>query len=97
MSTPEPITPSTPEADCYTTTPTRLRIWSDGGEWFLDGADDRGAFTEGCWSYDTHAAAVAALAEFVDARRLDGVTWQWRTRRPTAADRARQHALTGAA
>lgn len=73
------------DADPYITEPTHLRVFSDGPvgdatarEWFVDGADDDGHMTEACWSYDTHAAALAALPEFArNQSEHNGVTWRW--------------------
>lgn len=65
--------------DDYTTTPTHLRIFSDGAEWFLDAVDDQGRFTEACWSYDSFQDAVNDLASFVELQTTyAGVTFQWR-------------------
>jgi len=60
--------------DCYTTRPTRARIFSETVcgvgieprvEWFLDGVEEMdGRYTEACWSYDTFAEALADLPEF---------------------------------
>ena len=68
--------------DAYTDEPTHVRIYSDGKEWFLDGADDEGNYTEQCWSYDSHEAAAADVAEFVKITSEDsGVKWKWRNPR----------------
>ena len=61
------------DEDEYTTKPTHLRIFSDAAyrddgflevEWFIDGRDDNGKYTEMCWSYDSFEEAVSALSEF---------------------------------
>lgn len=77
--------------DTYTTTPTHLRLWADVGlftpatrgeptvyvEWFIDGADDEGNFTEMCWSFDTYAEALECLSEFYEFSRHH-YDWQFR-------------------
>ena len=74
--------------DGYTTEPTRVRLWADRNgdgvviEWGIDGADDDGNYTEGCWTYDTRDEALAAIPEFIAAATFDGVSWHWRARRP---------------
>ena len=65
--------------DAYTDEPTHIRIFSDGVEWFVDGADDEGNCTEQCWSYDGHASASADVKNFIDNTALhSGVKWKWR-------------------
>lgn len=74
--------------DTYTTTPTHLRLWADvwvnadtrepvGTEWYIDGADDEGNFTEMCWSFDTYAEALMCLSEFYEFSRHH-YDWQFR-------------------
>lgn len=71
----------------YTTRPTHVRLYSesypDGNvEWFIDGADDDGNYTEACWSYDSYGEAVANLADFVEVQTTHaGVVWDWRPQR----------------
>ena len=70
------------DPDHYTDTVTHLRIFQDGGDWQLDGADDQlpeRNFTQACWSFDTHAQAVAAMTEFVENQtKYCGVRFLWR-------------------
>lgn len=68
--------------DPYTSTPTHVRLYQEGEEWFIDGQDDSYRYTEMCWSYDTFAEAAANLADFVKLSQLSGVTWQWNASRP---------------
>lgn len=70
-----------PTDDPYTTRPTHLRMWCDDGEWFIDGLDEDGRFTEMCWSFDTFAEALASLPEFPLFAAMDKVTWDWRKQR----------------
>jgi hypothetical protein len=50
-------------------TVTKLRIfWA--GDWNVDGINERGGFTESCWSFDTYAEAIAALEEFYQSLGL---------------------------
>lgn len=71
----------------YTKEPTHLRIFSDSRvndnpsrEWFVDGANDVGNYTEMCWSYDSFEDAVNDLADFVNtSTTAGGVAWKWRT------------------
>jgi hypothetical protein len=76
--------------DGYTTEPTHLRVFGefsmtpDGAthaEWFIDGADDDGNYTESYWSYDTFAEAIADLPDFVEKNATSGVTFVWRSAR----------------
>lgn len=51
---------------------TRLRLYAEDGpegrEWWVDGISADGTrCSEGCWEFDTFAAAVAALPEFAAA------------------------------
>lgn len=67
--------------DGYTTVVNYLLIVCDSGEWFLDGRNANGDFTEACWSYDTWAEAMADVPEFARALTEDyGLTVEWRTR-----------------
>lgn len=67
--------------DGYTTRPTHLRVFSDGGEWFVDGAADEG-YTESCWSFDSFEEALTALPEFVQNNEAhNGVKFDWRNAR----------------
>lgn len=43
---------------------TRLRIYKEDGEWFLDGTDDDGNYSEHFWSYDSHADAIKNVGDF---------------------------------
>ena len=64
--------------DDYTDTVTHLRIFDEGDGWALDGADDYGHYTPTVWKYDTHAYAVAAMPEFVQALTEEGYKINWR-------------------
>lgn len=65
--------------DGLTDTVTHLRIVHEGNAWFLDGADESGAYTRMCWTYDTWEEARDNLADFVKiAEESDGVTFAWR-------------------
>lgn len=69
----------------FTDKVTHLRVHTDGSEWFIDGADDSGDYTEACWSYDSFAGAVAALPEFYAALSDYGVTFTPDPSRPRGA------------
>jgi hypothetical protein len=69
--------------DNYTTTPTHLRVWNDGKEWFVDAADNEGRYTESCWSADSFEEAVSLMQEFVEAQFYNGVTFRWDANRKT--------------
>lgn len=69
------------DVDPYTTTVRNLRIWSDGVEWFLDGSDGAGKYTESCWSFDSFTEAVAAMPGFVENQPTNGVVFDWRSPR----------------
>jgi hypothetical protein len=65
--------------DAYTDEPTYVRIFTDGMEWFIDGVDNEGNYTESCWSFDSHEEAAANVEDFVKIATEDwGVTWKWR-------------------
>lgn len=44
---------------------TKLRIYSEDGEWFLDGRDDENRYTPSCWSFDTFQDAVDSISDFI--------------------------------
>lgn len=82
--------------DPYTSEPTRVRIfteeWSEGTSFTIDGADNDGHYTEGCWSgYATLEEALATVPAFIEATTLDGVVWKWDTARPKRARIITQH------
>ncbi len=67
-------TPKNPGADyCPPDEVTGLRIWSEmegagsGSHtvWRMDGADDRGNYSEACWTFPTWQEANLALRGFV--------------------------------
>lgn len=64
--------------DAYTDEPTHVRIFSDGNEYFVDGADDEGNYTEMCWSFDSFAEAIEEMADFVKLSTEAGAKWKWR-------------------
>lgn len=70
--------------DNYATRVTHLRIFTDAfenTEWMLDGADDKGNYTESCWTFDSFEAAVEAMPAFVGNQPSNGVTFEWRNQR----------------
>ena len=77
MSTKEPE-----NDDFYTDTPTHVRIWTDGVEWYVDAADDGGKFTVACFSYDSFDAALADMKFFIECVSDSGVTFLWNKDRP---------------
>lgn len=65
--------------DAYTDEPTHIRIFSDGREWFVDGADDEGNYTEQCWSYASFDEAGADVENFIkNTATYSHVAWKWR-------------------
>lgn len=42
-----------------------------GDEWFIDGVDAEGHYTEACWSFDTEEEAAAAIPEFCQNHRIN--------------------------
>lgn len=60
---------------------THILVVHEDGEWFIDGRDERGDYTEACWSYDTWAEAMANVPDFIRALTEDyGITIEWRKR-----------------
>jgi len=54
-------------ADEYAAKPTILRFWHEDGEWFLDGVDHEGRYSEACWSYDHRADAWEDIPTFYES------------------------------
>lgn len=77
----------------YTDQPSKIRIYSDCHlpgkvyEWFIEGIDKTGRFTEDCWSYDSFEEAVADLKRFVETTARYGIRWNLTA--PKQSDRIR--------
>lgn len=67
--------------DHYITDPTHVRLFSDGREWFLDGANDEGGYTEVCYRFDTFNEARDAMPHFVMSCQDCGITFHWQSPR----------------
>lgn len=71
--------------DC-TTKPTHVRIYREDHDdlpWYVDGADNKGEYTELLLQYETFEEALKYVGHFVEETELDGITWEWDTDRKT--------------
>ena len=67
--------------DYYITVVNYIRVLGEDGQWFIDGRDEYGDYTEACWTYDTWAEAIADVPEFIRALTEEyGLTIEWRGR-----------------